>query len=144
MKLCCSGLIKDELLLSYSAILVNEIDNFIEVLLLRIVNLLVTRQHRDKTMTIADCDSATVERPPQAIERAVSLRDGLTYNWYLSVRIDVPNVNETFCVTGGENRGVCGAPSCIVDVFLGALESVDRVSLGVRRPKFYGPVHGRR
>ena len=61
MKLCCSGLIKDKLLLSYSAILVNEIDNFIEVLLLRIVNLLVTRQHRDKTMTIADCDSATVE-----------------------------------------------------------------------------------
>lgn len=122
----------------------NEIDNFIEVFLLGVVNLLVTRQHGDKTMTVADCDSATVKRPSEAIEWTVSLRDGFTHNGYLSVRIDVPNVDETFCVAGCENRGVCGAPTRIINVFLGALERVNRVCLGVRRPKFYGPVHGRR
>ena len=127
-----------------SAILVNKIDNFVEIFLLRIVDLLITRKYCDITMTVTNCNPATVVRPSQAIERAASLRDWLTDDWHFSVCIDVPDINEAFSVTRRENTGMSRTPTGIIDIFLSALESNDWFRFRVGRPKFYGPVHGRR
>ena len=100
----------------------NEVDKFIEIFLLRIVNLLVAGRNRDITLTISDGNSAAVLRPSEAIERTISLSDGLSDDRYFSVLIDVPDVDVAFCVTRGENTRMGRTPSRIVHILLCALK----------------------
>ena len=76
----------------------NKVDNFIEIVLLSIVNFLVTRKHRNITLTVTDRNPASICRPSETIEWTVAFRYLLSDNRNFSVRINVPNVNETFSI----------------------------------------------
>ena len=119
----------------------NEVDKFIEIFLFRIVNLLVAGQNRDITLTISDGNSAAVKRPSKAIEWAISLSDWFSDDWYFSVLIDVPDVDEAFCVARGENTRMSRTPPRIVHILLRALKSHEWLIARIRRPKFDSPVH---
>lgn len=83
---------------SVSAVLVDQVDNLIEIVLLGVVELGITGEHRHVALTVADCDSAAVSRPPQTVEWAIAIGDRFSNDGQFSVRINVPDVDEAFSV----------------------------------------------
>ena len=122
----------------------NEVHNFIEIFLLRIVNFLIARQYRDITLTVTNSNSAAVKRPSQAIKWAIFVRDWLADDRYFTVRIDIPDIDEAFCVARSENTRMSWTPSRIIHVLLRTLERHEWLIARIRRPKFHSPVHGAR
>ena len=120
----------------------NKVDNFIEIVLLGIVKFLVASEDRDIALTVTNGNPSSIWRPPQAIQRAVTLRYLLAGNRNFCVRIDVPNIDETFSVAGCKHTWVSWTPSGVIHILLCALKRKQGLLARVGRPEFDCPVHG--
>ena len=121
--------------------LIYQVDDLVEIILASLVNLLVARQDRYVSLTVAHSDPAAVFRPTETIKRAVAFGDRFADDRHFSVCIDVPDIDVALCVTRSKDAGMSRTPLCIIDILLGAFESHNWLKLRVRVPQFDCPIH---
>ena len=119
----------------------NKVDNFLEVVWFRLVNLLITREYSDLARGISDSNSSSILRPAQAIDWAVVLSDLLADDWHLSIAIDVPYVDKAVSIARSKHARMLWTPLNVVHVFLGTLKRHQRLCSLVWTPHFDRPIH---